>query len=57
MSSEFENSLSECEINPFLYESPMCKVSLKNVFLKSVKLFWNNVGAIFSANKLCIYIV
>jgi hypothetical protein len=57
MSSVFENSLSECEINLILYELPMCKVSLKNVFLKSVKVFGNNVGAIFSANKLCIYIL
>jgi len=55
MSSVFENSLSECEINPSLYEMPMCKVSLKNVFPKSVKVFEKNVGAIFSANKLCIY--
>jgi hypothetical protein len=58
MSSVFENSLSECEINPFvLYELPMCKVSLKKCVYKSVKIFGSNVGAIFSANKLCIYIL
>ncbi len=56
MSSVFENSLSECEIKLILYELPMCKVSLKKSVYKSVKVIGSNVGAIFSANKLCIYI-
>ncbi len=56
MSSVFENSLLECEINLIFYELLMCKVSLKKCVYKSVKVFGRNVGAIFSANKLCIYI-
>ncbi len=44
MSSVFENSLSECEINPILYELQMCKVSLKNVFIKA----WKQLGIMWA---------
>jgi hypothetical protein len=55
MSSEFENSLSESELVHNLFDLLMCNVYSKKCY-KCVKSFGRNVGATFSANKLCIYI-